>query len=228
MSVSVRLDRTPSVWDGIFSARPWGRWPAEEVVRAVARLSGGGAQPLRVLEVGCGPGAQLWFLGHEGHTAVGIDLSEVGIAKASERLRAEDQVARLAVANALALPVAAASFDLVIDVEAFSCLHEDDTLTAWREAARVVRPGGHLVSIAFTPATYGAAQGRRLGTRTVTDVPDGPIGDLGVVSFLDEPTARDVARAAGLELVDVQLRSRTAGVDHDVVEELVLTLRKPV
>jgi SAM-dependent methyltransferase len=217
-----------NVWDGIFAARPWGRWPAEEVVRAVARLSGGGSRPMRVLEVGCGPGAQLWFLGHEGHTAVGIDLSEVGIGKAAERLRSEDQTARLAVGDALALPVACASFDLVIDVEAFSCLHEDDTVTAWREAARVTRPGGHLVSIAFTPATRGAAQGRRLGVRTVTDVPDGPIGDLGVVSFLDEPAAHAVAGAAGLELVDVQVRSRTAGAAHDLVEELVLVARRPV
>lgn len=216
-----------NVWDGIFAARPWGRWPAEEVVRAVARLSSGGTRPLRVLEVGCGPGAQLWYLGHEGHTAVGIDLSEVGIGKARERLRGEGQAPRLAVGNALALPVASASFDLVIDVEAFSCLHEDDTVTAWREAARVARPGGHLVSIAFTPDTHGATQGRSLGTRTVTDVPDGPIGDLGVVSFLDEPTAREVAGAAGLELVDVQLRARTAGCARQRVEELVLVARKP-
>jgi SAM-dependent methyltransferase len=209
-----------TVWDSVFAARPWGRWPAEEVVRAVARLRRAG---LDVLELGCGPGAQLWYLEHEGHRATGLDLSREALRLARARLADEALVARLVNGDVLALPLRARAFDVVVDVEALSCLDDVEVRTAWIEAARVLRPGGTFVSLAFTPRTHGAPA----DARTVAAAPDGPLAGLGRISFLTEGAARDHASAAGLELVDVQLRSRTAGPDHHLVEELVVTARAP-
>jgi SAM-dependent methyltransferase len=207
-------------WDDVFSTRAWGRWPAEEVVRAVARLSRG--RRMRVLEIGSGAGAQLWYLEHEGHDAFGVDLSREGARRATQRLRDEGSPARLAVGDALALPLPDATFDLVLDVEALVYVPEDRTAGAWREVARVLRAGGSFLSIAFTPRSYAWHQARRVGERSVEDIVDGPLAGTPCTAFVDEGVVRVLARDAGLDVVEIQRRGRSAGPEQHWIDELVV------
>jgi len=183
---------------------------------------------LVALEIGCGTGAQLWYLQHEGHLAVGIDRSIVGLRQASDRLRSERQREALALSDAAALPVRGEAFDLVIEVEAFSCNHEDRSRRLWREAARVLRPGGQFVSVAFTPSTHGSQLGERVGERTVIGIPEGPLADIGLVSFINEDDVHTLAAEAGLAIEDVQLRSWTTGPDRWLVDELIVVAQRPL
>lgn len=217
-----------TVWDEVFATKEWGRWPAEPVVRATVGVARRLGRPLHVLEIGCGPGAQLWYLEHEGHLSVGVDLSHVGTTRARTRLDQEGVSARLAVGDARLLPLRGATFDLVLDVEAFAHNHEHDYEALWREAARVTRPGGHLLSLGFTKRTFGAGAGTALGTRTVSDIPEGPLAGVGTVAFLSEEVATAAAEAAGLRVEDVQTRAWTVGPRHLLVEELIVLAEKPV
>jgi SAM-dependent methyltransferase len=211
---------TDGVWDGIFRSRSWGRWPAEEVVRAVARW---GRPGLHVLEVGCAAGAQLWYLDHEGHRPVGLDTSPAALDQARVRLTEEGAEVPLVRGDACELPFATASFDLVLDVETFAHVGSDVAQrTAWSEAARVLRPEGRLVSIGFTATTAGADGGRPVDDRTRTDLTAGPLAGVGPVTFIGIETARELCAAAGLELLEHQARRRTVGPDHDCVDEIVV------
>jgi SAM-dependent methyltransferase len=212
------------VWDEVFARRRWGRWPTEDVIRLVA---GFGTQRLDVLEVGTGGGAQLWYLEHEGHRSFGIDVSTVGIRQASERLREEAMPTRLVAADACLLPIAEASFDLVLDVETLAHVNEARVPLAWLEIARVLRPGGYFLSIAFTRSTYAALVGRPIGDHSVTDVHEGPIADVGQVAFVDEAILDSLAHRARLLRVECQIRSRTAGPNRLLIEELVYLARRP-
>lgn len=211
------------VWDRIFRERAWGRWPAEEVVRAVART---GRTNLRVLEVGCGAGAQLWYLAHESHRAVGLDFAPAALDQATRRLADEGLRVPLLRGDARALPFADAAFDLVLDVEAWSCLPEAAAAASWHEAGRVLAPGGTLVSLGFTLRTAGTDTGTRRGPHTVHDMTRGPLADLGTISFVDRDRVEALAAATGLTLDDVQTRSRTVGPDHELIEELVIVARR--
>jgi ubiquinone/menaquinone biosynthesis C-methylase UbiE len=210
---------TDDVWDRIFRSRSWGRWPAEEVVRAVAGI---GRPGLRVLEVGCGAGAQLWYLAHEGHAPVGLDFAPAALDQAQERLATAGAKVPLLRGDARRLPFASAGFDLVLDVEAWSCLTAADAELAWREATRVLEPGGRLVSIGFTARTAGSDSGTTVDAHTVRDLTRGPLADLGTICFLDDARAETLATATGLRLDDVQVRTRTVGPDHELIEELVV------
>lgn len=44
-------------------------------------------ESIKILEVGCGPGANLWYMNREGFTVYGIDGSETAIKKAEKRLK---------------------------------------------------------------------------------------------------------------------------------------------
>ena len=101
----------------------------------------------RVLEVGCGTGHWLAMLGDAGCACAGVDPSRGMLAKT----HAAAPAAWFVQARAEALPWAAASFDRVIVVNA---LHHFDSLDRFlREARRVLRPGGGLLTIGLDPHT---------------------------------------------------------------------------
>ena len=93
------------------------------------------ARPSDLLDVGCGSGATLAWLGGLGHRTTGVD----GHPGAVEEARRRAPEALVALGNAEALPLADASFDgaLLLDV-----LEHVDDVAAVTEVARVVRPGG--------------------------------------------------------------------------------------
>jgi SAM-dependent methyltransferase len=93
----------------------------------------------RLLEIGCGEGANLHHLGHLPGTRFGIDFS----LEKSRAARATG--ARLACADATCLPFADGAFDVVLIRDLLH--HVPARLDVLREAHRVLRPGGrfHLI-----------------------------------------------------------------------------------
>src|ERR1035441_2780479 len=78
-------------WEKVFRSRDWGKYPPEELVRFVARTyySVPDRKSIRLLEIGCGTGANVWFMAREGFTVSGIDGSVTAIEKARQRITAE-------------------------------------------------------------------------------------------------------------------------------------------
>lgn len=103
----------------------------------------------RVLEVGCGVGAQTVHLakGSPGARIVAVDRSEVSLAQAREYVAAQAPEAHVEWrrADLYELPFADAAYDHV-----FACFvleHLTDVLGALAELRRVLRPGGTLTVI---------------------------------------------------------------------------------
>ena len=89
-------------WNELFARRPrWSRYPPEDLAGFIARTFPAVEQRcgLRALDVGCGPGSNLWFLAREGFTVAGIDGSANAIDSARARLRAEGLAASLEAAD---------------------------------------------------------------------------------------------------------------------------------
>jgi len=99
----------------------------------------------RVLDVGCGTGANGPVLAAQGRFAVGVDASPVPLGL--DGTGARGHAARLR-GDATRLPFAEASFDLVVALDVLE--HLIDDASAAREMHRVLRPGGAL--IVFVPA----------------------------------------------------------------------------
>ena len=98
------------------------------------------ARPRRVLEVGCGWGELAeWLRRDTGAEVVAVDLSE----RMVELARGRGVDAR--VADVQALPFADGEFDVA--VAAWMLYHVPDLDRGIAELARVVRPGGRLVTV---------------------------------------------------------------------------------
>src|ERR1700680_3615300 len=92
-------------WEKVFRSRDWGKYPPEELVRFVALnyYSAPDRKLIRLLEIGCGTGANVWFMAREGFDVCGIDGSVTAIEKARQRLTGERVQAQLEVGDVAAL-----------------------------------------------------------------------------------------------------------------------------
>ncbi len=120
-------------YDGVaalVSAGRWRRW----VCRALDFVEGE-----RVLEVGCGPGHLLVAMARRGLRPVGLDRSPAMARRARRRVGA---TVPLVQGQAQALPFRRGSFDVVVTTFPAPFILEEAT---WREAARVLCPGGRWV-----------------------------------------------------------------------------------
>ncbi|HEY0100946.1 MAG TPA: class I SAM-dependent methyltransferase [Pyrinomonadaceae bacterium] len=111
------------------------------VQRIVAELNTQGRAP-RILDVGCGTGANLEMLAQFGE-AEGVDVSEDALAFCRAR-----GLTRVTLGAAERLPYADDSFDLVTALDVVE--HLDDDAGGLREMRRVLRPGGR--ALLFVPA----------------------------------------------------------------------------
>ncbi|HKB18983.1 MAG TPA: class I SAM-dependent methyltransferase [Candidatus Dormibacteraeota bacterium] len=90
------------------------------------------------LEVGCGEGRVTRDLARRGYRVVAVDATRELIKLARDADRTHTYLR----CDAAALPFAAAAFDLVVLYN--SLMDVDDMEGSVREAARVLRPGGHM------------------------------------------------------------------------------------
>jgi ubiquinone/menaquinone biosynthesis C-methylase UbiE len=100
-----------------------------------------GFSPERVLDVGCGTGNATLCLvaAFPGAGVLGLDLSRGMLERAREKLEGVELVR----ADAARLPLAPASFDLVLG--AYVLHHLDDPAGFYAGVGEVLRPGGRLV-----------------------------------------------------------------------------------
>lgn len=103
----------------------------------------------RVLDVGGATGVHSEWLLDDGHTVHLVDLLPGHVARASERLGSVVGFTAQ-VADARALPLPDASVDAVLLLgPLYHLTDRADRLAAWREAHRVVVPGGVVVAMAI-------------------------------------------------------------------------------
>jgi ubiquinone/menaquinone biosynthesis C-methylase UbiE len=100
-----------------------------------------------IADVCCGWGRHLIPLLTRGYQAVGLDISEMMLRGARERLEAVGLPPRVLQADASALPLRDGSLDVVLNLfNSFGyCLKEGQNLAVLREAARVLKPGGRFL-----------------------------------------------------------------------------------
>jgi SAM-dependent methyltransferase len=99
----------------------------------------GGRSDVRILDCGCGTGANLELLGRYGR-AYGFDLSPTGV-----RLGRDAGRTRLVRASVTAVPFPSNAFDIVTSFDVLYSLEEADERTALHEMFRLLKPGGFAI-----------------------------------------------------------------------------------
>lgn len=119
-------------------------------VRPILSAATDGGRPQRLLDAGCGTGANLGLLSEFGD-AYGFDLTLSGLL-----LGREYGARRVACADAGRMPFPDTAFDVVTSFDVLYCLDDAEERAAVAETFRVLRPGGRaLVSVPAFDALRG-------------------------------------------------------------------------
>ena len=219
-----------NIWEEFYSGRALGRFPPEELVRFMARNFGQAEDrsAVKVLELGSGSGANIWYLLHEGYSAAAIEGSASAIQITRDRL-IEEGMAPLAETVDLrhgsfeTLPWDDKSFDAVIDIEAVCTNPMAVIRSAVAEALRVLKPGGAFFGKMFGTETTGFGSGEVFEENTTRNPTEGPCAGFGTCHFFTENELRELfAPFASLDLNWVR---RTDG-ETDLVHEWLITAHK--
>jgi SAM-dependent methyltransferase len=215
------------VWETVYRTRAWGQYPGEDVIRFVKGRFGQAQErsQVRLLEVGCGSGANLWFMAREGFCAHGVDGSETAVLLAAERLDREcpgwsSAGARVQVADVVRLPYPDEFFDGELDVVAVCYCGFEEAQHAYREMARVAKPGARLFSRMFARGCWGDGTGEAV-SRGMWRCSDGPLQGFGATRFVDEGEVEELLQGwtvAGIERSSFTLEGRRHEIRHLLVE----------
>jgi SAM-dependent methyltransferase len=214
------------VWDQVFSSQEWGKYPPEHVIRFVARnwYKAPDRKAIRLLDLGCGPGACTWYMAREGFSVSAIDGSAKAIELLQGRLSSEGLSADGRVGDYTELPWPEGTFDAV--VENFTFCHNPfgNAKQAAQEVRRVLKPGGCFLSANFTNRSWGYGSGCAVEPGGFAGLTEGPCAGKGYCLLMSRKQVDELYR--DFSEVSVETISWSAGNMAHTVESWVVTCRK--
>ncbi len=138
---------------------------------------------IRILEVGCGAGNNLWFASREGFQVAGIDASPTAIAYAQKRFAEEKLAGDLRVGNFTHLPFDDRYFDIAIDRCAITNSGLTDAKLAVDEVKRVLRRGGTFLFNPYSTRHGSHVSGRPGPDGLTADISTGGLEGMGPIYF---------------------------------------------
>ncbi|MCC0089426.1 class I SAM-dependent methyltransferase [Aeromonas veronii] len=207
------------------------RYPNESLIGFLAsslfHLSKKERGECRILEVGCGSGANIWMLAKEGFDTWGIDLSSAGIDLCKQVIASWNVNVQLDVGSMTELPYPDSYFDAIVDVVSMQHLTLTQHIATISEIYRCLKPGGYLFSY-HLGKNSSVCQSSGLtwcDDISITDIPMGyPLAGNGLTSFLDVQTAEKLySDFNSLEIASIR---REYAKSSNEVEYLVISAKK--
>lgn len=175
-------------------------------------LSGRDNKSIKILEIGCGSGANLWMLAKEGFDVYGIDNSVTSLKLAKEHLNNKWNVdADICVGSFDRIPYDDNMFDYVIDIVSMQHIDLKTSKDALKEVYRVLKPKGKFFSYRLSDHSvmYENDECERIDAATISNIPKGlPLAGNGTTSFWSPSLARYIYGETGLKVESIERRAR--------------------
>ena len=168
------------------------RWPWSDLVSMTRRYARELGAQSRILEIGCGVGANIAFLLSSGAQYFAVDGSETAARTVRERfpqladqIRAGDFTAEIPFAG---------EFDLIVDRAAMTHNDEQSIRRSLAHLATRLKPGGLYIGIDWFSTAHGGFRSGMPATDPWTrqGFESGPFAGVGRVHFSDEAHLRDL------------------------------------
>lgn len=208
------------VWDEKYAGGHEQRYPWDMVVSFVFRHAPRDRprNGVRILEVGCGTGANLRFAAAEGFAVCGVDGSRHAIDTARRRFAEAGLEGDLRIADFTTLPFEDGSCDLAIDRGALSCCGTTALRAAIAGVARCLKPGGKFLFNPLADSHSSARAGRAGDDDLVVDIAAGTLQGAGHIRFVArreiEPLLAPGFRPLSIERKEIADMTGPAGMVH--------------
>ena len=149
-------------------------------------------EEMKVLEIACGAGNNLWFIKELGFDVYGIDGSGIAIEAAEKLFKERGLTGHFQKAFFDSLPFDNDSFDILIDRGGTVCNTAEGMIKTWKEASRVLKPSGVFIAFmlndhhpSFKYASENPDSAKFLSERTISQITKGDLVDVGTITFVN-------------------------------------------
>ncbi|MFA6196764.1 MAG: methyltransferase domain-containing protein [Sulfurimonas sp.] len=150
------VDKNLDYWEEVFSNGEWGKYPPIELVRFIARnfYHFSDRKSIKILELGSGPGPNLWYMAREGFSVYGIEGSKTACESAYKRLESENlhnNIGEIKTGDYFEKldEFPDNYFDAIIDVESLYCNPFERTKEIVYKSFSKLKSGGKMFSMTF-------------------------------------------------------------------------------
>lgn len=228
MTSTKMLNKTCQVvWEGVFSSQPWADYPAEDLIRFIAKnFYSSSRDSIKILEIGCGPAPNLWYLAREGFTVYGMDISLSAITQAKDRLDRDCSgwKGELCVGDIIKLPFQDEFFDAVIDLEAVYCNSYENSKKIYKESARILKKNGLLYARTFAQGSWGEGTGHNVGYNAWIAA-EGPFFERGLSRFSTQADIEDLLSPFHIEQLEM-IRRTMNNLKNEIKEWSIVARKK--
>lgn len=192
------------VWEEIHSTGSWGEYPPEHVIRFVARnYYMSERKNVRILDFGCGQGANTWFLAREGFDTYAFDGSESAVIKARRKIANENLKCHFSVMDGTTIDYNENFFDAVIDNACIYSNKYSDIMEMYKKILYVLKPGGKLLTVCFGEDLEGYKTGEMVENGTYIDIKNGLLSHRGIAHIFTEDELYNLIETTGFQNVQV-------------------------
>ena len=164
---------------------------------------------IKILELGCGTGNNIKFMSELGYDVYGVDGSKSACIIANDFLLHQKIEATIIKSNFQELPFENDSFEMIVDREATYCGTINDIKESWKEASRVLKKGGIVISFMYTTdnkwckkANNDNSLANKIEKNTFTNFKDGNFKNTGIVHFTEYKEIFEIFEFLDIKLIN--------------------------
>lgn len=219
------------IWEKIFQENEWGKYPSVPVIRFIARnfYKVKDRKNIKILEIGSGTGANLWFCAREGFSVIALEGSQTAIDRMENRFKEEnltDCLLDSKVGNYLYTldEIEDNSIDAIIDSESLYCNSFDNSKKIIKKCFDKLKDNAVMMSLTFCEGTWGFEEEEEVDYHAILPL-KGPMANKGFTRYC---TKEDIDKLYKLEnsVIEKVERQEYYYGEKSVVKEWIIEIRK--
>ena len=222
--ISSGVGTTSEIWENIFSQKEWGKYPSEAIIRFIARnfYNAFDRNKVKILELGLGTGANLWFCAKEGFRVSGVEFSQSGIERFKKRMNAENlssQIDTIFQGDYFERldEFKDESFDAFIDSYSLAYNDIDRTKAIIEKTIKKLKSGGKFLSITPSLKDEGFDENAKLGYHRSKPI-TGSDAFTGLIRYCDESDIFKLYNGTDYEVTSLKsiTQSQNGKIENDL------------
>lgn len=218
------------VWEKIFQENEWGKYPSVPVIRFIAKnfYKEKNRKDIKILEIGSGIGANLWFCAREGFCVIALEGSQTAVERMKNRFKEEnltDYLLDSKIGNYLYTldEIEDNSIDAIIDSESLYCNSFDNSKKIIKKCFDKLKNNGVMMSLTFSEGTWGFDE-EEVDYHAIFPL-KGPMANKGFTRYC---TKEDIDKLYKLEnsVIEKVERQEYYYDEESVVKEWIIEIRK--
>ena len=224
------MQKNLDLWNDIFQNNEWGKYPAVSVIKFIAKnfYKEPNRKNIKILELGSGTGANLWFCAREGFSVYGIDGSKVAIERMLNRFENENLNEMIIGTNVGDYyekldELENDYFDAILDVESLYCNSFERSRKIVEKSFSKLKLGGVMFSLTFSDGTYGL-DGESIDYHAVSPK-DGPMKNMGFTRYTTKEDIEKLYKLNNNKITNIE-RQELHLDEERVIKEWIIELQK--